>query len=147
MNCDYCTEYNERGPAQKRPWERDDLRLAGDAEVRASSRSAPKAVGQYISQMTAAAAECRSANRAEYRTLLANFDAAYRNMKSCSEGFNNALLEVSAGPPPHEGRSRVDRASMAYEDAREQFQFAVAMLNVFLIGQIVSSHSTVQSAA
>ena len=97
--------------------------------------------------MTAVAAECRSANKIQYRTLLANFDAAYRNMKNSSEDFNNALLEGSAGPPPQEGRSRVDRACRAYEDAREEFQLAAAMLNVFLIGQIVSSRSTIQAAA
>ncbi len=97
--------------------------------------------------MMTAIAECKSANESPYRTLLANFDAAYRNMKYASEEFNNALLESSAGPTPPEGRSRVDRASRAYEDAREEFQLAVAMLNVFLIGQIVSSRSTIQSAA
>ena len=97
--------------------------------------------------MTAVAAECRSANEGQYRTLLASFDAAYRNMKNASEDFNSALLEASAGPPPHEGRSRIDRASRAYEDAREEFQLAVAMLNVFLIGQIISSRSTIQAAA
>jgi hypothetical protein len=97
--------------------------------------------------MTAVAVECRSANQSQYRTLLANFDAAYRNMKNASEDFNNALLEVAAGPPPREGRSRIDRASMAYEAAREEFQLAVAMLNVFLIGQILASRPTVQAAA
>ena len=97
--------------------------------------------------MTAVAAECRSANKGQYRALLASFDAAYRNMKSSSGEFNNALLEVAAGPPPHEERSCVDRASMAYEAAREEFQLAAAMLNVFLIGQIISSRSTIQAAA
>ncbi len=97
--------------------------------------------------MMTAIAECKSANGTQYRTLLANFDAAYRNKKNSSEDFNNALLGFSAGPPPHEGRSRIDSASRAYEDARAEFQFAVARLNEFLIGQIVSSRSTIQSAA
>jgi hypothetical protein len=93
-----------------------------------------------------AVAECRSANQTQYRTLLANFDAAYRNMKNSSEDFNTALLEFSAGPSAYEGRSRIDRASTAYEDALEQFQLAVAKLNEFLIGQIVSSRSAIQHA-
>jgi hypothetical protein len=97
--------------------------------------------------MSALVADCRSANASHYRTLLANFDAAYRNKKNSSEDFNKALLEFSAGPPPHEGRSRIDRASTAYENAREEFTFAVARLNEFLIGQIVSSRSTIQAAA
>ena len=96
--------------------------------------------------MTAGAAECRTANKDQYRTLLANFDAAYRSMKSSSEEFNNALLDVSADVPQQDGRSRIDRASRAYEDAREEFQLAVALLNVYLIGQIISSRSTTQQA-
>ena len=86
-------------------------------------------------------------NTSHYRTLLASFDAAYRNKKKSSEDFNKTLLEFSAGPPSDEGRSHIDRASTAYEDAREEFMLAMAKLNEFLIGQIVSSRSTIQAAA
>jgi hypothetical protein len=92
-------------------------------------------------------AECRTASQSQYRTLLADFDAAYRQLKELSEDFNNALAEASAGQYQHEGRSRIDYAGRAYEDAREEFMFAVRKLNEFLIGQIVSSRSSIQAAA
>jgi hypothetical protein len=97
--------------------------------------------------MTAFGAECRSANENQYQTLLADFDAAYRHLKELSEDFNNAVAGVSAGQCQHEGRSRIDYAGRAYEDAREEFMFAVRKLNAFLIGQIVSSRSSIQVAA
>jgi hypothetical protein len=97
--------------------------------------------------MSALPVVCRSANEGQYHTLLASFDAAYRNMKNSSEGFNSVLLGVPAEFPEQEGRSRIDRASRAYENAREEFQCAVAKLNEFLIGQIISSRSTIQAAS
>jgi hypothetical protein len=97
--------------------------------------------------MTVLAPESRSVNGSQYCILLANFDAAYRNMKNASEDFNNALAEVSGGLAQHEGRSRIEGASRAHENAREEFMFAVAKLNEFLIGQIISSRSTLQAAA
>jgi hypothetical protein len=97
--------------------------------------------------MNALVADCRSASQSPYRTLLANFDAAYRNMKNSSENFNNALAAVSAGQNQYEGRSRIDYAGRAYEDARDEFMFAVAKLNQFLISQIVASRSTMHAAA
>jgi hypothetical protein len=97
--------------------------------------------------MTVLSTECRSASGSQYGILLANFDAAYRTMKNSSEDFNNALAEVSTGQYQHEGRSRIDYAGRAYEDAREEFMFAVAKLNEFLIGQIISSRSSIRAAA
>jgi len=99
--------------------------------------------------MSVLTAEYRSASESQcrYRTLLANFDAAYRNMKSSSEDFNNALAEVSGGLPQHEAKSRIDQAGRAFENAREEFMFAVAKLNAFLIGQIISSRSSIQASA
>jgi hypothetical protein len=92
-------------------------------------------------------AECRSASESQYRILLAHFDAAYRNLKEASETFNNTLAEFSAGQYQYEGRSRIDYASRAHEDAREEFMLAVTELNQFLINQIVSSRSTIRAAA
>jgi hypothetical protein len=93
--------------------------------------------------MTDLAAEPRSGGDSPYRTLLANFEAAYRNMRSSSEDFNNALAEVSAGLNEHAGRTRIDEAGRAYEEARDEFMYAVAKLNEFLIAQIISSRSTI----
>jgi hypothetical protein len=97
--------------------------------------------------MTVLTAEYGSASESQYRYLLANFDAAYRNMKSSSEHFNTALAEVSGGLPQHEARSRIDQAGRAFENAREEFMLAVAKLNEFLIGRIISSRSTIQASA
>jgi hypothetical protein len=93
------------------------------------------------------AVECRSASESQYHILLSNFDAAYRNLKAASETFNNALAEFSAGQYQYEGRSRIDYASRAHEDAREEFMLAVAELNEFLINQIISSRAMIREVA
>jgi hypothetical protein len=97
--------------------------------------------------MTVFPAECRSASESQYQILLANFDRACRNVKQASEDFNNALAAFSAGQSQHEGRSRIDYASRAYEDARQEFMLAVAELNEFVINQIISSRATIREAA
>lgn len=97
--------------------------------------------------MTDLAAECRSASESQYRILLVNFDASYRTLKAASETFNNALAEFSEGQYQYEGVSRIDYASRAQEDARIEFMLAVAELNEFLIGQTVSSRSSIGAAA
>jgi hypothetical protein len=88
-----------------------------------------------------------SPNANLYRSLRVDFDIAYRRMMDSSREFNAVLMCVPAGLSPEEWQTRKDRAALAYEDAHEQFMAAVAKLNEFMVGQIISSRATLQSAA
>jgi hypothetical protein len=85
----------------------------------------------------------RPASESAYGALLANVNAAYRNLKNASEDCANALADVPGVPPHDPGISRIARASRAYEDAREEWLLAVAKLNDFMISELISSRSTI----
>jgi|SRR5579863_6667934 len=97
--------------------------------------------------MTTLAADSRLASGSLYRILIANFDAAYRNLKNSLEAFNNALEEVPTGLTHYKERSPIDRACRAYEDARQEFLIAVGSLNEFLIDEIIASRSDIPETA
>jgi hypothetical protein len=93
--------------------------------------------------MTASAAESRSANENLYRSLRVDFAAAYKNMTDASREFSAVLMNVTAEVSPEERRAHTDCAAQAYQDAHEKFTVAVRKLNDFMIGQIVSSRSSI----
>jgi len=93
--------------------------------------------------MTASAVDSRSASENLYRSLRADFEAAYKNMTDASKEFTAVLMNVRAELSPEERRARTDSAAQAYQDAHEQFTAAVRKLNAFMIGHIVSSRSTI----
>jgi hypothetical protein len=93
---------------------------------------------------TAIAVDSRSAGETRYRSLRGDFDSAYKSMMDSSREFNVVLMDVSAGLSQEERRARKDRASQAYENAHERFMVAVANLNEFMIGRIISSRSSIQ---
>jgi hypothetical protein len=93
--------------------------------------------------MTATAADSRSASENIYRSLRADFDAAYKNMTDASREFTAVLMDVAAERSSEERRARTDSAAQAYEDCHDRFMAAVAKLNKFMIGQIISSRSTI----
>jgi hypothetical protein len=97
--------------------------------------------------MAASAADSRSANENLYRSLRADFDAAYRNMTDTSREFSAVLMDVTAELSPEDRRARTDNAAQAYEDAHERFMAAVARLSKFMIGQMVSSRSGIHLVA
>lgn len=87
------------------------------------------------------------ASPSDYGTLLAAFQAASERMKTSSASFNKLLVAVPSDMPEGERRSRIATAASAYEDAREEFLDAVAKLHEFMIGEIISSRSTIQFSA
>jgi hypothetical protein len=93
--------------------------------------------------MTATAANSGSARENIYRSLRADFDAAYKNMTDASREFTAVLMTVPSGLSPQEQQVRKDSAAQAFEDAHDRFMAAVAKLNKFMIGQIISSRSTI----
>ncbi len=97
--------------------------------------------------MAAIAVDSRSANADLYRSLRVDFDTAYRKMTDSSREFNAVLMCVPAGLSPEEWQARKDGAARAYEDAHEQFMAAVAKLHEFMVGQIISSRSTIHLVA
>jgi hypothetical protein len=97
--------------------------------------------------MAALAMDSRSASEDSYRSLLAEFDSAYKEMMDSSREFNSVLMNVPDGLSPEEQRARNNRAAQAYEDARVRFMAAVASLNQFRIGQMISSRSAIQVVA
>jgi hypothetical protein len=110
--------------------------------------SAPIAtVSVYLKIMSAIAVDTRSANGNHYHSLRAEFEAAYKEMLNASREFNSVLMNVPDGLSPEEQRARNDRAAQVYEDARVRFMAAVANLNQFRIGQMVSSRSAIQLVA
>jgi hypothetical protein len=94
--------------------------------------------------MTAIAVDSRAASENRYRCLRGDFDSAYKGMMESSREFNVLLMNVTAGLSREERQARKDSAAQAYEDAQERFRVAVASLNEFMIGQIVSSRSKIQ---
>src|SRR5580658_8416952 len=101
-----------------------------------------------ISQLMAASAlDSRSASENLYRSLRANFDFAYKNMTDASKEFNAVLMDVTAELSPEQRRARTDSAAQAYQDAHGRFMSAVAQLTEFMIGNIVSSRSTIHLVA
>jgi hypothetical protein len=96
--------------------------------------------------MAARALDSRSAGENSYGSLRADFDAAYKRMTDSSREFNAVLMTVPAGLSPEENRARKDGAAQAYEVAHERFLAAVAKLNEFMIGQIISSRAGIQVA-
>jgi len=97
--------------------------------------------------MAALAVDSRTASENCYRSLLAEFGAAYKGMTDSSREFNTVLMNVPDGLSPEERRARNDGAAEFYEDARVRFMAAVANLNEFRIGQMISSRSAIQLAA
>jgi uncharacterized protein YukE len=97
--------------------------------------------------MAASAADSRSANESLYRSLRADFDAAYKNMTDASREFNAVLMDVTAELSPEQRRARTDCAAQAYQDAHERFKAAVSKLTEFMIGHIISSRSTIHLVA
>jgi hypothetical protein len=97
----------------------------------------------YIKKMTARAADSRAASENLYRSLRVDFEAGYRNMTDASKEFTAVLMDVRAELSPEERRARTASAAQAYQDAHERFTAAVRKLNAFMIGQIVSSRSTI----
>lgn len=97
--------------------------------------------------MSAIAVEPRSANGNRYHSLRVEFEAAYKAMMDSSREFNSVLMNVADGLSPEDQRERNDRAAQAYEDARVRFMAAVANLNQFRIGQMISSRSAIQLVA
>jgi hypothetical protein len=117
--------------------------------------SAPNARGNYIAEgafapfvkiMAASAIDSRSANANIYRSLRADFDTAYKKMTDSSREFNAVLMCVPAGLSPEEWQTCKESAGKAYQDAHEQFMAAVAKLNEFMIGQIISSRAAIHPA-
>jgi hypothetical protein len=92
--------------------------------------------------MAATAVHSRPEKEQRYGSLRADFDAAYKKMMASSREFNAVLVNVPAGLSPEEQQARKNSAAQAYEDAHARFMSAVAKLNEFMIGQIISSRST-----
>jgi predicted metal-dependent hydrolase len=106
--------------------------------------STPKArTPVYLKIMIASAVGPRSASENLYRSLHADFDAAYKNMTDSSREFSAVLMDVTAELSPEERRSRTDSAAQAYQDAHERFKAAVSKLTEYAIGQIISSRSKI----
>jgi hypothetical protein len=96
----------------------------------------------------AALQEPQSANPGgAYGTLLAAFEEACRNMKSCSEDIHALLLEINTGLVDAERRARITSTAQAYEAARAECMIASAKLNEHLIAGIVSSRPAIKAAA
>jgi hypothetical protein len=87
------------------------------------------------------------AEASAYRTLLAAFDSACQNLKTCSANIQALLLEVNTGLAESERRARIASTAQAYEAARTECMVASANLNAFLIAELVSSAPAVKVEA
>jgi hypothetical protein len=97
--------------------------------------------------MAASAMDSRSESESRYGLLRADFDAAYKSMTDSSREFSAVLMDVTAELSPEERRARTDSAGQAYEAAHERFMAAVAKLSKFMIGQMISSRSSIHLVA
>ena len=79
------------------------------------------------------------ADASAYRTLLAAFDTACQNLKTCSANIQALLLETNSGLADSERRARIASTAQSYETARTECMLASANLNAFLIAELVSS--------
>jgi hypothetical protein len=82
-----------------------------------------------------------------YRTLLAAFDTACQNLKTCSANIQALLLEINTGLTESERRARITSTAQAYETARTECMLASASLNAFLIAEQVWSTPAVDVEA
>ena len=87
------------------------------------------------------------ADASAYRTLLAAFETACKNLKTCSANIQALLLEINASLAESERRARIASTAQAYETARTECMLASANLNAFLIAGLVSSSPAVQAGA
>jgi len=87
------------------------------------------------------------ADASAYRTLLAAFETACQNLKTCSANIQALLLEINAGLPESERRARIASTAQAYETARTECMVASANLNAFVIAELVSSSPAVRAEA
>jgi hypothetical protein len=78
--------------------------------------------------------ECGSQSEQYYRSLLADFQAAYCKMRTASEAFSAAIAAAPGPEPPEERKSRIKSALADFESARDEFQQAAGALNHFLVG-------------
>src|SRR5437016_23762 len=85
------------------------------------------------------------ADASAYRTLLASFEAACQNLKTCSANIQALLSEINAGLTESERRARIASTTQAYETARTECMLASANLNAFLIAELVTSSPAAQS--
>ena len=85
------------------------------------------------------------ADASAYRTLLAAFETACQNMKTCSGNVQALLSEINSGLDGPERRARIASTTQAYEAARTECMLASANLNAFLIAELVSSSPAVQA--
>jgi hypothetical protein len=82
-----------------------------------------------------------------YRTLLAAFDTACQNLKTCSANIQALLLEINTGLAESDRRARIASTAQAYETARTECMLASANLNAFLIAEQVWSTAAVKVGA
>jgi hypothetical protein len=85
------------------------------------------------------------ADASSYRTLLAAFETACQNLKTCSANIQTLLMEINTGLAESERRARIASTAQAYETARTECMLASANLNAFLIAELVSSSPAVQA--
>jgi hypothetical protein len=92
--------------------------------------------------MTAAAFPTKRGSESEswYRSLLADFEAAYLKMKNSSEDVNAVFTDAIGGLAPADIKPRMANAAGAYDDARQEFLKAAAKLNEFVISEIPCVH-------
>jgi hypothetical protein len=87
------------------------------------------------------------ADASAYRALLAAFETACRNLKTCSASIQALLLETNSGLADSERRARIANTAQAYETARTECMLASANLGAFLIAELVSSAPAVRAEA
>ena len=87
------------------------------------------------------------ADASAYRALLAAFEAACQNLKTCSANIQALLSEINSGLTESERRARIASTAQAYETARMDCMLASANLNTFLIAELVSSSPAVRAEA
>ena len=85
------------------------------------------------------------ADASAYRTLLATFETACQNLKTCSANIQALLSEINTGLAESERRARIASTARAHEAARMECMLASANLNAFLIAELVTSSPAVQS--
>jgi hypothetical protein len=82
-----------------------------------------------------------AARDSTYDNLLTAFREAYDRMNVASRSFSAVIADMPATLTDQERRSYTSTAAGAYEDAREEFNLASAILSQFLIAQLVSAKS------
>jgi len=95
---------------------------------------------------TTSISNCEPATGGLHRSLLAEFDGAFRRMNDASDRLNVVFGDLQAGLSAEDAGPRMSAAARDYADRRDEFLATSAVLHRFMIDDIVSARSSLPPA-